>query len=261
MLLKDKVAVIYGAGGSVGSTTARAFAREGAKVFLAGRTLAKLETLAQEISNAGGVAEAAQVDALDKDTIENHLNALMSKSGRLDISFNVIGLDAPQGTPFVNMNPAHFAPPIGNAMLTHFLTATAAVRHMAKHKSGVILALTAQAGRKPYPESGAFGVACAAIEGFCRQLALEAGPSGVRVVCLRSSGSPDTPGVREAMKLHAKTAGVSLEEWEAKISEVTMLKRMPRLAEVANVAVLMASDYASPVTGAVTNVTCGELAD
>lgn len=151
--------------------------------------------------------------------------------------------------------------PIENAMKTQFLTVTAAARRMAKKRSGVILAITAQAGRKPYPNTGGFGVACAAIEGLCRQFAAELGPHGIRVVCLRSSGSPDAPGVQAAMRLHARDAGISVEAMEQRIAENTLLKRMPRLADVANAAVLMASDHASAITGAVANVTCGEIVD
>ena len=65
MLLRNKRAVIYGGGGAIGGAVARAFAREGARVFLAGRTLAKLEHVARDISSAGGKAAIAEVDALD----------------------------------------------------------------------------------------------------------------------------------------------------------------------------------------------------
>ena len=261
MLLQGKNAVIYGAGGSVGAAVARAFAREGARVFLAGRTLGTLDAVAQEIRAAGGAAETAQVDALDRASVEQHLDTVISQSGKLDITFNLMGLYGAQGTLLVDMPQDDFTLPIMNAMNGHFITATAAGRRMAKQKSGVILALTAQVARKPYPNSGGFGVACAAIEGLCRQLAVELGPEGVRVVCLRSSGSPDTPGVLEAIKLHAREAGESLEQFMQGIAETTMLKRMPLLADVANVAVLMSSDYANVITGAVANVTCGELVD
>jgi NAD(P)-dependent dehydrogenase (short-subunit alcohol dehydrogenase family) len=261
MLLQNKVAVIYGAGGSVGGTTARAFAREGARVFLVGRTLEPLKVVADDIVAGGGVADVAQVDALDKEAVEEHMKQVVERAGRVDISFNVIGLGHAQGTPLLEMTPEFLASPIDIAMRAQFLTATAAGRHMSKQGSGVILAFTAQAGRKPYPKAGGFSVACAAIEGLCRQLAQELGPKGIRVICLRSSGSPDTPGVRAAMQLHAENAGVSLEEWQAHIAEATLLKRMPLLAEVANAAVLMASDHASAMTGAIANLTCGELVD
>ncbi|HEX2623027.1 MAG TPA: SDR family oxidoreductase [Phototrophicaceae bacterium] len=261
MLLKNKNAVIYGAGGAVGGAVARAFASEGAKVFLAGRTLESLNIVARQIAGPGGVAEVALVDAFDKESVENHLAEVVSKAGTIDITFNLVGLGDAQGAPLVQMTQSHFALPIVNAMSTHFLTATAAARYMTKQKSGVILALTAQVASKPHPDSGGFGIACAAIEGLCRQLAVELGPHNIRVICLRSAGSPDTPGVIEAMRLHARNAGVSLEEFEAGNAEKTLLKRLPKLAEVAKVAVMMASDYAGVITGAVTNVTCGEIVD
>ncbi|WP_254450601.1 SDR family oxidoreductase [Cohnella herbarum] len=92
-------------------------------------------------------------------------------------------------------------------------------------------------------------------------MACEAGPQGIRVICLRSSGSRDMPGVREAMRIHANNAGISIEELEANNAESTLLKKLPKLAEVADVAVLLASDRASTITGAIANVTCGGIVD
>lgn len=261
MLLGGKNAVIYGGGGAVGGAVAKAFAREGAKVFLAGRTLEKLNAVVQEIIASGGVAQAAVVDALDKESIESYLSDVARKAGSIDISFNAIDLGDAQGASLVEMTHEHFMLPIGNAMKTQFLTATAAARYMIEMQAGVILAITAQAGRKPYPNTGGFGVACAAIEGLCRQFASELGPHGIRVVCLRSSGSPDAPGVEAAMRLHAENAGISVKQMEERIAENTLLKRMPRLADVANAAVLMASNHANAITGAIANVTCGEIVD
>lgn len=260
-LLAGKIAVVYGAAGAMGSAVSRAFAREGAQVYLAGRTLAKVEALASDIEDAGGAAHAASVDALDRGAVDEHLAGVARQQGGVDISFNLIGLGGRQGDPLTAMDSDAFAEPIINAMRTHHLTATAAARHMAPRRTGVILALTAQVARKPYAGSGGFGVACAAIEGLWRQLAVELGPSGIRVITLRSSGSPDAPGVSAAIAEHARLAGVSRETFESRIAEKTMLKRMPRMAEVADAAVLVASDRASAITAAVTNVTCGELAD
>jgi NAD(P)-dependent dehydrogenase (short-subunit alcohol dehydrogenase family) len=260
-LLADKVAVIYGAAGAIGSAVARAFAAEGAHVELAGRTFEKVQALATEIAATGGVASAAKVDALERDSVEKHMQALIGARGRVDISFNLISVEGAQGESLAKMTPEVFALPLEKGVRTHFLTATAAGRQMAKQKSGVILALTAQVARKPYVGSGGFGVACAAIEGLCRQLAADLGGDGIRVLALRSSGSPDAPGVSAAIAEHARLAGVSREVFEARIAEKTLLKRMPKMAEIANAAVLMASDRASAITAAVTNATCGELAD
>jgi NAD(P)-dependent dehydrogenase (short-subunit alcohol dehydrogenase family) len=261
MLLKNKNAVIYGAGGAIGSAVAKAFAREGARVFLAGRTRSKLDKVAKEIASAGGIALIAEVDAGNEQAVESYLNEVVRKSGSIDISFNSIGIDDIQGTALTEMKRGEFIQPVVNAMNSHFITSTAATRHMSKKGSGVILAITANVAVKPYENSGGFGVACAAIESFCRQLAMEAGRQGIRVVCLRSAGSPDAPGVDEVFNRHAKNAGITREEFEADFAERTMLKRLPKLHEVANAAVLMVSDHASAITAAVTNVTCGELAD
>ena len=261
MILEGKNAVIYGAGGAVGSAVARTFAQEGARVFLVGRTLAKLDAVAQDISKGGGTASTAELDAFDEKAIEIHLDEVIKQSGSIDISFNALGLGDAQGTPLIEMTHTHFALPIVNAMATHFLTATAAARHMSKRGSGVILAITANVARMPVPNVGGFGVACAAIEGFCRQLAAEVGPQGIRVVCLRSSGSPDAPGVGEAFKLRAKEAGTTFEEALASATSNIPLRRLPMLAEIANTAAFIASDRASAITGAVVNLTGGQIMD
>src|SRR5258708_34904051 len=91
MLLKNKDAIIYGAGGAVGGAAARAFARDGAKVFLTGRNLGPVEKVAKEIIAAGGAAKAAQVDALDEHAVENHASSVVKDAGSIDISFNAIG--------------------------------------------------------------------------------------------------------------------------------------------------------------------------
>src|SRR5262245_8406714 len=259
-LLAGKRAVIYGAAGAIGSAVARAFAREGAELYLAGRTPERVDALAAELAKSGARASAAGVDALDKAAIDRHLEDVVRTAGGIDISFNLIGLGGSQGQPLTAMTREAFSVAIDTAMRTHFLTATAAARHMEK-RGGVILALTAQVARKPYVGSGGFGVACAAIEGLWRQLAVELGPAGIRLVTLRSSGSPDAPGVAAAISEHAKAAGVSLDAFEARIAEKTMLKHMPRMAEIANAAVLAACDHASSMTAAVLNCTCGEIAD
>src|SRR5689334_3158770 len=138
MLLKDKVAVIYGAGGAIGGAVARAFGREGARVFLAGRTLAPLGAVIRDIAAAGGKAEAEQVDALDAGAVDAHLAGVVGKAGRLDISFNLASMGDAQGGLLVDMTAEHFLLPIRNAMNAQFITATAAGRHMAKQGGGVI---------------------------------------------------------------------------------------------------------------------------
>jgi 3-oxoacyl-[acyl-carrier protein] reductase len=259
MLLQNKMAVIYGATGSIGGAVARAFAREGAKVFLAGRTLAKLEKLAEEIRAAGGMAATAPVDALDESSVKKHAVEVAQRAGGIDVSFNAIGIEDAQGTPLIEMSLEDFSRPITIAARTQFLTAKAVAPHMIKKGSGVIMMITATPARSGFPLVGGFGVACAAIEGFSRSLAAELGPKGIRVICLRSAGSPES--IADTLDEHAAGNRVARDEFIASLRDMTLLKRLPSLAEVGNVAALMASDYAGSMTGTVANMTCGQLVD
>jgi 3-oxoacyl-[acyl-carrier protein] reductase len=261
MLLENKNAVIYGAGGGVGSAVARAFAREGARLFLAGRTLTRVAAVAQEISATGGAAEAAQVDALDEQAIEEHISQVAEKAGSIDILFNAIGMQDVQGKPLIEMALEDFTRPIKIATRTQFLTAQAVARRMVRQGAGVILTITAGPARRAMANVGGFDVACAAIEALWRTFAAELGPSGIRLVVIGSAGSLDTPDVQETLRLHARATGKSLEEVLADSGSSTLLGRLPNVGEVANVATLMASDYASAMTGVIANVTCGYIVD
>src|SRR4030095_4033819 len=139
-----------------------------------------LEISARDISAAGGACRVVPVDALDGDAVERHASNIVTERGRIDISFNAIGLGDTQGAPLLEMSHEQFALPIVTAMRSHFVTATAAARHMSRKKSGVILAITAQTSRKPHANVGGFGVAGTAIEGFCRPLGVGLCPQGLR---------------------------------------------------------------------------------
>jgi NAD(P)-dependent dehydrogenase (short-subunit alcohol dehydrogenase family) len=259
MLLEHKRAVIYGAGGAIGGAVARAFAREGAKVFLAGRTLARLHAVARDIAAAGGAAETAQVDALDEPSVAQYIADVAKKVGGIDVSFNAIGIEEVQGTPLIDMSLEAFSRPISIATSTQFLTAKAVAPYMITQGSGVIMMITATPARLGFPLVGGFSVACAAMEGFSRSLAVELGPKGVRVICLRSAGSPES--IAEVLDVHAAGHRVTREEFIASLKAMTLLKRLPTLADVGHVAVLMASDYAGSMTGTVANLSCGQIVD
>src|SRR5215204_2994817 len=254
MLLENKSAVIYGGGGAIGGAVARAFAHEGARVFLAARTLYRVEAVAGEISAAGGTAEAAQVDALDEQAVDRHIGEVAGKAGSIDILFNAIGMQDVQGKPLHEI-------PLEVATRTQFLTARAAALRMIGQGSGVIMTITGGPARRAFPNVGGFDTACAAIEGLWRTFAAQLGSYGIRLVVIGSAGSPDTPDVQETLKLHAKAAGKSFEEVLADSGSDTLLGRLPRVAEVADVATIMASDRAGAMTGVIANVTCGYIVD
>jgi 3-oxoacyl-[acyl-carrier protein] reductase len=260
MLLEHKNAVIYGGGGAIGGAVARSFAREGAHLFLAGRTLAKVEAVAEEITAAGGMAETAQVDVLDEQAVDKHIGKVAERARRIDILFNAIGMQDVQGKPLHEMSLEDFTRPITIATTTQFLTARAVARRMIRQGSGVIMSITAGPARRALPNVGGFDTACAAIEGLWRTFAAELGSYGIQLV-VGSAGSPDTPDVQETLRLHAGATGRSLEEVLADSGSDTLLGRLPSVAEVASAATLMASDRASAMTGVIANVTCGYIVD
>jgi 3-oxoacyl-[acyl-carrier protein] reductase len=253
MLLQDKVAVVYGAGGAIGGAVARAFGAEGARVFLSGRTLGPVQAVAQEIAAAGGSAEAAQVDVLDEAAVDRYTDQVAEQTGGIDVSLNAIGVHAVQGTPLTELALGDFAYPINTWTSSQFLTARAAARHMVTKRQGVVLTLTASPARLAIPGAGGFGVACAAIEALTHTLAAELGPQGVRVVCLKPHRIGDSGATADPRSEEAAFRRV--------LEEMTLLKRLPTLAEVANTAVFLASDHAGSITGSVANLTGGMSVD
>ncbi|MBD5787216.1 SDR family oxidoreductase [Cellulosimicrobium terreum] len=243
--LAEKNAVVYGAAGAMGSAVSRALARDGARVFLAGRTLASLDALAGEIRAEGGRAETAVVDAMDKASVDAHAARVVEQAGGLDVSFNAVAYDALQDVPLVDMSLPDFVAPIVSATTTHFLTATAAARHMVAQGAGVIVVLSSTAAKESRHEMGGFSLACASIETLVRSLAGEVGRHGVRVVGLRPNFTPETVGATsDDLPVHV---------------EHTLLGRLPRLAEVAGTAAFLASDAAGATTGVVVDLSCGAI--
>lgn len=246
MLLEGKQAIVYGGGGAVGGAVARAFAREGARVFLAGRTQAALDAVANDIRNAGGRADTATVDALDEAQVDAHAAAVAAEAGGIDVALNVISHGDVQGTPLVEMQVDDFLRPVVTGLRTNFLTSRAVARHMLR-RGGVILLFGGHGDPLPGFNLGGLQVAFGALEYLRRQLASELGPHGVRVVTLQTAGIPDSipDGVPGAQEIVQDIVGR------------TLLGRAATLADVGNVAAFAASDRARTITASAINITCG----
>ena len=252
MLLANKHAIIYGAGGSLGGAVAIALAAAGAAVYLTGRNRTSVQAIAEKITEAGGKADVDVVDGYDEKAINDHIQ----KIGRVDISFNAVGVDVKQGAPLVDFSMDEYVVPITKTMQTRFLTAKAAGRRMIQQGSGVILSLTATPGGIGYPYTGGFAAACAAVESLSRNLASELGVYGIRVVNIRSGGSPDSRVFKEALDSNPEVMKTVLQTMRSD----TMLKKMPVMADIANTAVFLASDLAAGITGVTVDVTVGTTA-
>ncbi len=261
MLLKNKVAVVYGAGGAIGGAVARAFAAEGAQVFVTGRRRAPVEQVAVEIVAAGGTAQAAAVDALDEEAIEGHLESVIERAGRVDISFNAVGVpdSTVLGVPLAELEAAQFTWPITAYTTSWFLTARLAARRMVPNKSGVIMTVSALPARTGTRLNGGYGPAQAAKDAMTRDLSAEFAPAGIRVVGIRPHGIPETYTMRHSFE--AKPTGLTWEQYEAFLANMSHPKRVMTLDEVANVAAFVASDRASGLTGTTLNLTMGGVDD
>ena len=262
MILRNKVAVIYGAGGGIGGAVARAFAKEGAKVFLTGLHGAAVEAMARDIIAAGGSAEAAEVDALNEHDIDKHLQSVIDKVGRIDISFNAIAIPDAKilGVPLVELDAELFDLP-GGYLKSYFLTARLAARRMLQNKSGVIMTVTALHSRIGIPLVGGYGPAQSAKESLTRSLSAELAPHGIRIVGLRPQGMPETATIRRAYEPRARTSGMTWEQWQQMLASRTHSRRLMTLEEMANAAVFLASDKASGLTGTTVNLTMGSMDD
>jgi 3-oxoacyl-[acyl-carrier protein] reductase len=251
MLLEGKNAVIYGGGGAIGGAVAERFAREGAQVFLAGRSAGQLEAVAERIRAGGGTAHTAQLDALDEHAVDRHADEVAASAGGIDVSFNLISHGVVQGTPMAEMRLEDYLTPVQTAVRTTFLTWRAAARHMMRQRSGVILAFGGEGLPPRGYHLGALQTVFHAIEAMRRQFASELGTHGVRVVTIRTGGIPESipqefPG-REAIT--------------DSIAAASLLGHPATLADVGNTAAFVASDHARAMTAATVNISAGSLID
>src|SRR5919201_1580079 len=246
-LLEGKTAIIYGAGGRIGSGVSCTFAREGARVFLVGRTESSLRTVADQVAAAGGRADVAVVDALDEDAVERHARSVIGQVGPIDVSVNLTSRGDVQGTRLLDITVEDFLHPTVVGLRSNFITARTAARHMVQHGSGVILMITSGSGEAWTPPEvwpmGGTGPADAATESFMRYLAAEVGPRGVRVACLWTAGV-----VVENDPLNAA---------KDMLVSMSMLRKRPTIQEFADTAAFVASERGSGITASVINVNSG----
>ena len=187
---------------------------------------------------------------------------MIDRAGRVDISFNAIGISDAGilGVPLTEIGAEQFSRPITTYATSYFLTARLAARCMIPNGSGVVMTVSALPARTGTPLNGGYGPAQAAKEALTRDLSLELAPHGIRVVTLRPHGIPETSTMREVFDAKPRT-GMTWEQFQGYLAGTTHPRRVMALEEVAKMAVLMASDGASGLTGTTVNLTMGGVAD
>jgi len=263
-ILKEKHAVVFGAGGSIGAAVAKEFAAEGAEVFLSGRTKSNVEEVAGRITIDGGRAHAAVVDAVDSAAVDEYIDRIARQAGSIDIVFNAIGPLAQEygnGKHAVDLEIEEFMVPLTTVVKSQFITARATARHMVKQHSGVIIFLTGSPARGHVEGATAIGTAFGAIESLMENLAVEVSPAGVRVVCLRTTANTDSRTIEQTMDAVGSRMNVTRDQMIARMASVNFLKVPASISDTAKAAVFLASDRARMMTGTVVNSTAGAAAD
>ena len=262
--LEGKHAVVFGAGGSVGAAVAKEFAAEGAEVFLAGRTKANVETVMRQITEDGGRAQAAVIDAEDCAAVDKYLGEIVRQTRSIDIVFNAIGPRANEygnGKNAVDVTIDEFMVPVTTILKSQFITSRAAARHMVKQHSGVIIFLTGSPARGHVQGATAIGAAFGAIESFMENLAVEVSPAGVRAVCLRTTANTDSRTIQQTIEALASRMSVTKEQMMAQMANLNLLKIPASVVDTAKAAAFLASDRARMMTGTVVNSSAGAAAD
>jgi NAD(P)-dependent dehydrogenase (short-subunit alcohol dehydrogenase family) len=213
--------------------------------------------VAAYISSAGGSAEVAVFDALDKGAVDEHARAMASEAGGIDVSFNLITRGDVEGIPLIEMTTDDLLRAVVNGLRSNFITARAAARHMIGQGSGVILALDSGSA-KGSPMMGSTGPADAATDTFIRNLAAEIGPRGVRVVGIWTAGLPETFSKEKIAAVDSRFQDeAAFQGLIESLDQMRMTRCSPRLEEVAATAAFLASDQAGAITGTFVNVTSG----
>jgi 3-oxoacyl-[acyl-carrier protein] reductase len=262
--LQGKYAMVFGAGGSIGAAVAKEFAAEGAEVFLSGRNKSNVEAVTTQITKGGGRAHAAVVDAEDPASVDEYVDGVARRTGRIDIVFNAIGplvAEYGNGKHAVDLTIEEFMVPLTTIVKSQFITACSAVRHMVRQRSGVIIFLTGSPARGHVEGATAIGTAFGAIETFMENLAVEVSPVGVRSVCLRTTANTDSRAILQTMDILASKMNATKDQMIARIASLNFLKVPASISDTARAAAFLASDRARMMTGTVVNSTAGAALD
>lgn len=263
-MLEGKVAVVYGGGGVIGSASALVFAREGARVHVAGRTSGPLDSTLARVRDIGATAYRAIVDARDPQRVQEHLADVSAREGAVDLVLNAVGFDHVQGPLIEETSLPDFLHPVTAFLTTNFATARAAAPIMKSRGHGVILGVSTPGARLAGPGLIGNAAQSAGLEGFLRALAGELGPHGIRVVCVRPHALAETDARSYTARMFSRVAarhGMQRDEWLRAAAAGTLLGRLPTPADVAEFLAYAASDRAPAMTGVVGNLSAGAILD
>ncbi|WP_336168702.1 SDR family NAD(P)-dependent oxidoreductase [Acinetobacter sp. 161(2023)] len=265
MLLKGKVAVIFGGSGAIGTAIAKVLIREGAHIYLCARDLNKLQNIATQLQKHEGVVHTVSVDVLDSQATSEAVAQIAQATDGLDIVINATSFIHNQGKELLELNLNEFIGGINPFLTAQFNISKAAVPFMGGDRGGTIISIVAPSARMAIPGHLGHIVGCAGIEAFIKALASELGSKNIRVLGVRSHAIVDAVQAgsytRELFESKAQAMGLSIGQWLEGAAQSTMLKRLPTLSQVAETVAFLASEHADSMTATVVNMTAGAIVD
>jgi NAD(P)-dependent dehydrogenase (short-subunit alcohol dehydrogenase family) len=255
MRLKDRVAVVTGAGTGIGKATAITFAAEGAKIALVGRTLSRLEEVTKEIKVKGGTAKANQCDVSDEKQVRRLMADVVREFGQIDVLVNNHA-GGRGGGPIADMDLDGWNETVAIDLTGTMLCCREALKNMIPRKKGSIVNISSIAGVTGAPFLGPYPASKAGIIGLTMTLSMEVGEYNIRVNSI-SPAATRTDRFEDPQKAAAKARGISYEEYMKEIHTHYSLNRIAEPSEVAAVILFLASDESSAVTGQNLIVSCG----
>jgi len=261
MRLKDKVAIITGGGKNIGKKIAITFAREGAAVMIAGRTLSDLEETCSEIQGKGGQIAFIKADISREEEVKKSVAETISRFGKVDILVNNTGVAGPTVT-VADMDLNQWNETLAINLTGSMLCAREVLKHMIPRRSGAIINIVSEAGRAGdgragYPMRSAYCCSKMGQIGLTETLAVEAGEYNIRVNAV-SPGPIQGERILNVVRQRAEATKMSTDEMLRDLVSNCSLKRLATEEEVADVVLFLASDEASGVTGQTIPVSCGQ---
>jgi len=243
-MLKDKVAVVTGGGRGIGRAITLAYAREGADLVLAARSIEALTETKAAVESLGRKALVVPTDVRHEESVHNLAEQALSHFGRVDVLVNNSGIGGPTA-PLWEITPVDWQETFAVNVTGVYLCCRAFLPTMIERRGKRPLF-----GRTPYSASKM------ALVGLARTLAWEVGPYGIRVNVV-SPGGVEGERIEWVIRKQAETKGISLDEARRQFTSSSPLGRLIPVDDVAAAAVFLASDRATSITGEDLNVSAG----
>lgn len=247
--LKDKVTLITGPAKGMGAAITLAFAREGAKLVLAGRDTAAIEPVAAEARALGAEAIVVPCDLTKSEQTEALAAAALKAFGRIDVLVNVAGGSGPIGKTGWETTTDEFNEIVELNMTGCFNTIHAVLPSMIERRSGKVVNVGGTFGLRGRAGRTAYSASKWGLRGITKSFALEAGPYNINVNNV-APGMVDGPRFREKVCANmAQKLGITLEEAMTRHAADYALKRVSTDTDVANACLFMASEVSRQITG------------